>query len=201
MPPRFIAKQLSNPTGFFGYVMGSLMNWHNAKLNAFAVQRLELNASDRVLEIGFGGGVALRRLIPIASFVAGVDRSEDAVKVAQSRFATPSSAGRVDFRVGSVDKLPFDSHSFDKVITVNTVYFWTSLESGCQEIRRVLSPGGRAVIGFVPKLRMDRMNMPKDIFTTRSPEELVSALSKAGFLDIRIAPPQDHAPWKVAVAV
>jgi len=48
---------------------------------------------------------------------------------------------------------------------------------------------------------MDRMNMPKDIFTTRSPEELVSALSKAGFLDIRIEPPQDHAPWKVAVAV
>jgi protein-L-isoaspartate O-methyltransferase len=38
--------------------MGRLMNRHNAKLNAFAVQQLNLTSSDRVLEIGSGDTVA-----------------------------------------------------------------------------------------------------------------------------------------------
>jgi hypothetical protein len=56
MPPRFIARQLSCPTGFFGGVMGLLMNRHNAKMNRFAVRKLELMPTDRVLEIGFWRG-------------------------------------------------------------------------------------------------------------------------------------------------
>ena len=73
---------------------------------------------------------------------------------------------------------------------MNTVYFWPSLESGIAEIRRVLSPGGRVVIGFVPKARMDRMNMPADIFKPRAPEHISFALHEAGFADVEIC-----APW------
>ena len=47
------------------------MNRHNAKLNAFAVHQLNLTSSDRVLEIGFGGGVTLPLLIKQARFVGG----------------------------------------------------------------------------------------------------------------------------------
>ena len=79
MAPRFIARQLSRPTGFFGRIMGQLMNWHNAKLNSYAVRQLELTPSDHVLEVGFGGGVTLRSLLASAAFVAGVDRSSDMV--------------------------------------------------------------------------------------------------------------------------
>ena len=63
MPPRFIARQLSHPTGFVGRIMGLLMNRLNAKLNAFVLRQLDLAPSDRVLEIGFGGGVTLPCLI------------------------------------------------------------------------------------------------------------------------------------------
>jgi len=49
--------------------MGGLMNRHNAKLNAFAVRQLDLVPTDRVLEIGFGGGVTLPSLIARAGFV------------------------------------------------------------------------------------------------------------------------------------
>jgi len=79
MPPRFIARQLSHPTGFAGYVVAKLMNRHNAKMNAFALRQLELTSVDRVLEIGFGGGVALQSLIDKADSVSAVDRSSDAV--------------------------------------------------------------------------------------------------------------------------
>jgi arsenite methyltransferase len=200
MAPRFIARQLSRPTGFFGRIMGQLMNRHNAKLNSYAVRQLELTPSDRVLEVGFGGGVSLPSLIASAAFVGGVDRSSDMVRRAKAIFSEAVSAGRADFREGSVEELPFEASSFERVCTVNTIYFWSSLDAGFAEIRRVLSPGGRVVVGFVPKERMDRMGMPVDIFTSRAPEDVVAALRKAGFSDVRIERPEPTTPWNVIVA-
>jgi arsenite methyltransferase len=200
MPPRFIARQLSRPTGLFGRIMGRLMNRHNAKLNAYAVRQLDLTPSDRILEIGFGGGVTLPSLIAGAAFVGGVDRSREMVRRAKARFSEAVSAGRAIFREGNVEELPFEVSSFGKVCTVNTVYFWSSLDAGFAEIHRVLSPGGRVVVGFLPKERMDRMGMPKDIFTSRAPEDVIAALTKAGFSDVRIERPEPTTPWNVLVA-
>ena len=200
MLPRFIARQLSRPTGFFGRIMGRLMNRHNAKLNSYAVRQLEVTPSDRVLEVGFGGGVSLPSLIASAAFVGGVDRSRDMVRRAKAMFSEAVSAGRADFREGNVEELPFEASSFGKVCTVNTIYFWSSLDAGFAEIRRVLLPGGRVVVGFVPKERMDRMGMPADIFTSRAPNDVVAALRKAGFSDVRIERPKPTTPWNVMVA-
>ena len=200
MPPRFIARQLSRPTGFFGRIMGRLMNRHNAKLNAYAVRQLELTPSDRILEVGFGGGVTLPSLIAGAAFVGGVDRSREMVRRAKTRFSEAVLAGRAIFREGNVEELPFEVSSFGKVCTVNTVYFWSSLDAGFAEIHRVLSPGGRVVVGFLPKERMDRMGMPKGIFTSRAPEDVIAALTKAGFSDVRIERPEPTTPWNVLVA-
>ncbi len=200
MPPRFIARQLARPTGLLGRIMGRLMNRHNARLNAYAVQQLDLTPSDRILEIGFGGGVTLSALIAGATFVGGVDRSTEMVRRAKARFSEAVSAGRAIFREGNVEELPFEVSSFGKVCTVNTIYFWSSLDAGFAEIHRVLSPGGRVIVGFLPKEKMDRMGMPKDIFTSRAPEDVIAALTKAGFSDVRIERPEPTTSWNVLIA-
>jgi len=200
MAPRLIARHLSRPQGLFGRFVGFLMNRHNARMNAFAVKMLALQPDDRVLEIGFGGGATLPALITEAGFVAGVDRSADAVSWATSKYAKAVAAGRAHFRAGHVETLPYESASFGKVCTVNTVYFWKSLETGFAEIRRVLTRGGRVVVGFLPKERMARMNMPADIFTLRAPEDVIAALKTCGFDDIRVERPQPDTPWNVIVA-
>ena len=200
MAPRFIAKQLSRPSGFMGAVTRLMMNRHNAGMNAFAVRQLKLEPADCVLEIGFGGGVTLPPLMDAAGFVAGVDRSGDVIGWAQRRFSRQVMAGRAEFRQGNVESLPFDTAAFDKVCTVNTVYFWSSLEEGFAEIYRVLKPRGRVAVGFLPKERMDRMGMPEDIFTGRAPLEVVGALTRAKFRDVLIARPEAHTPWNVVVA-
>ncbi len=176
------------------------MNRHNARMNAFAVKMLALKPDDRVLEIGFGGGVTLPALFTGAGFIAGVDRSSDAVSWATSKHARVIAAGRADFREGNVEALPYDSAAFEKVCTVNTVYFWKSLEAGFAEIRRVLARGGRVAVGFLPKERMARLNMPADIFTLRAPEDVIAALQTCGFRDIRVERPQPDTPWNVIVA-
>jgi arsenite methyltransferase len=176
------------------------MNWHNAEMNAFAVRRLELEATDHVLEIGFGGGLNLPALIDSAAFVAGVDRSADAIAWAKAKYPEAIAAGRVEFRVGRVEALPVEAASFDKVCTVNTVYFWESLHAGCAEIRRALVPGGRAFIGFLPKVHMQRKRMPPDIFTLRTAEHVIEALGKTGFRNVRTERPQPDTSWNVMVA-
>jgi arsenite methyltransferase len=176
------------------------MNLRNAKMNAFAIQQLDLKSSDRVLEIGFGGGATLPTLIRGAAFVAGVDRSQDAVESAQARHSKQVLEGRAKFLEGVVEAIPFEAASFDKVFTVNTIYFWRSLNAGFAEIHRVLSPDGRVVIGFVPKESMDRMKFPADIFTSRAPEDVVAALAANGFKEARLIRPEPTAPWNVIVA-
>src|SRR5262245_62637828 len=106
MPPRFVARQLACPSGWGGRIIGRLMNWHNAEMNAFALQQLALAPRDRVLEIGFGGGVLLASLIAGAAFVAGVDRSRDVVEQARKNHSEAVADGRADFRHGHVEALP-----------------------------------------------------------------------------------------------
>jgi hypothetical protein len=62
MAPRFIAKQLSWPTGIAGRLVRAGMNRGNARLNSFAVDQLQLVPEDRALEVGFGGAPAVPQL-------------------------------------------------------------------------------------------------------------------------------------------
>lgn len=199
MPPHVIARQLSHPSGWLGHLVARLMNRGNARLNGWAVEQLALAPTDRVLEVGFGGGVMLPALLARAAFVSGVDRSRTMVAAARSRFAAAVRDGRAEFHEGTVEALPFAAGTFDKASTVNTVYFWPSLETGFTEIARVLRPGGRAVVGFLPKAHMDRMGMPADVFTPRTPEEVVVALERAGFTDVRTTRPTPTTAWVAVV--
>jgi ubiquinone/menaquinone biosynthesis C-methylase UbiE len=177
------------------------MNRHNAKINAFDVQRLELKDSDRVLEVGFGGGVALRSLVANAAFVGGVDPSREMVKWAKAKHSSAVTTGRADFRQGTVEAIPFENGSFDKACTVNSVYFWPSLEKGFTEIHRVLAPGGRLVVGILPKQWMDEMGFPTDIFTSRTPDEVISALTAAGFKEVSVERPSPTTRWIAIIAM
>ena len=199
--PYFIARQLAHPKGALGRIMGHLMNRHNAKMNAFAVRMLDLNASDRVLEIGFGGGATIKPLLNAAAHVTGVDRSRDMVRRARDTFSIEVSEGRADFREGDVETLPFGTATFGKACAVNTIYFWKSLETGFSEIRRVLTPDGRLVVGFLPKDRMERRGLPTDIFALREAGEVISALTRAGFKKVRVERPAPATPWNVVIAL
>jgi ubiquinone/menaquinone biosynthesis C-methylase UbiE len=172
------------------------MNRGNARANAFAVEQLGLQQTDRVLEIGFGGGMNLERLLAHGASITGVDRSKDSVAAADRRFAAARAAGRAHFVVGEIEALPFPDDAFTKALTVHTVYFWSSLDRGFDELYRCLEPGGVLSLGFLPKARMDRIGMPDDLFTPRDPDALAAAASKAGF-DVDRRQPQSPAQWMV----
>jgi len=122
----------------------------NRAINAVTVDLLEVQPQHRVVEIGYGPGTALALLCERVGegFVAGVDPSAVMARQAYRRNRALVRHGRLRLTLGSSDRLPFPAGQFDRVCTVNTIYFWPTPEADLAEIHRVLKPGGQAVVTF-----------------------------------------------------
>ena len=176
---RTISRQLSNPSGPLGRVIAAGMNRGNRAFNARAIEALDVRPGIRVLDLGFGGGLTFRPLLERGVKVVGVDRAEDMVAAAASRHRADVDAGRVTLHAGDVLALPLEDAAVDRVLTVNTVYFWPDLAPALAEVHRVLAAGGRVVIGIRDGSVMERVD--RAVFTLRPPAEIAAALETAGF--------------------
>jgi ubiquinone/menaquinone biosynthesis C-methylase UbiE len=139
-----IRSQFGNPRGLFGRLAGWIMARQNRERNAWAVDMLDVQPGDSVLEIGFGPGLAVELLAELVGdgAVAGIDRSAIMVAAARSRIAEAIQAGRADLRRADVEALPFESGVFARVLTVNSLHHWGDPIAGLREVCRVLRPGG-----------------------------------------------------------
>lgn len=185
-----ISRQLSHPSGAGGRVVAALMNRGNAALNDRAIDLLDVGPASRVLDLGFGGGLTLPRLLADAAAVHAVDRAQDMVAAAQERHGDAVAAGRLTVATGDVHALPLAAGAVDRVLSVNTVYFWPDLAPAFAELHRVLAPGGRLVLGIRDGSVMEQVN--RDVFTIRTPDELAQGLTAAGFADARVVSAPDR---------
>jgi len=113
--------------------------------------------------------------------VIGIDPSEVMVRRARHRNKTAIAAGRVRVEQAASPALPFADASVDKAMTVHTVYFWDSVAEHFAAIARVLKPGGRFVIGFVPaEDTVLTARFPSAVYRFRSLKEIEAQLEKAG---------------------
>ena len=180
------AGQFGQPTGFPGWLVGHLMAVKNAALNRAAVEVLDPQPDDRVLEIGFGPGKTIgiisKRLTN--GFVAGVDLSGVMVKQATRRNREFIKMGRVELKQGSASSLPYRDGQFGKVCTINAFHHLPQPIDALREIRRVLKPGGLVLLGL-------RMKHPTRTFLVApgfNQEEVIQVmelLRNAGFGNIR----------------
>jgi ubiquinone/menaquinone biosynthesis C-methylase UbiE len=147
-----LMRAFGRPEGVLGRLGGIIMARTNKKCAAWVMDLLEIQRSDKVLEVGFGPGVGIRLLARLASagYVAGVDPSGEMVEQATARNADVIRSGRVDLRHGSVESLPFEDNTFDKALAINSMQIWPDAVGGLQEIRRVMRSGGRVALGFTP---------------------------------------------------
>lgn len=78
--------------------------------------------------------------------LVGVDISNEMVERARANFGSMGYCGRVEFRQGSADSLPFDEGTQDFVVSTLSLHHWADPQSAFDEIYRILRPGGQMLI-------------------------------------------------------
>ncbi len=188
-----IAEQLGKPTGLFALVLGWLWNWRNLALNKTVINFLDLKPNDNVLEIGFGGGYLIRR-IAISHpeiHITGIDRSSALVTIGKRHFSNLKRFGRVTLQHAVVEKIPFLGDRFNKVCSINSIFYWTDIEQGLQEIHRVLANNGTLVLCFTEKGSIENKKFSGYIKLFET-QELVNYINSAGFSDTKVSETNDR---------
>jgi SAM-dependent methyltransferase len=139
-------RQFSHPSGLVGSLAGVAMALEHRRLHRAVVERLCLGSGDRVLEIGFGPGTAIKYAIEKAGFVAGIEPSREMVAQARNRNRLAVKSGRVEILQASAESIPFPNAAFSVVFEVNSFAHWDDPTAGLSEAFRVLRSGGRLLM-------------------------------------------------------
>jgi arsenite methyltransferase len=191
---RIIAKQLANPSGLIGRAFTARwLNKANAKMNDLTLEQLALAPGDRVLEIGFGGGDLLQKILNLkqAELVAGVEQSGEMLRSAGKRFLSAIRNSELELHSGDIENLPFPGEAFTKLCSVNTIYFWRNPEKALTECRRVLKRPGRLVLCFNSRKDMEAWPIHRHGFRLYELGEVEQLLEKSGFSQVQVTSAND----------
>ena len=142
-----LLKQLGRPSGFAGRIILRMLNRVNRGINDCALAALNLRENAHVLEIGFGGGSLIARILAkdMTTRITGAEVSRLAIQTAQKRFRKEP---RVDFKQCDGDTLPFGNAVFTRAVSVNVIYFWPNVPEMLSEVYRVLANDGKFVLCY-----------------------------------------------------
>jgi phosphatidylethanolamine/phosphatidyl-N-methylethanolamine N-methyltransferase len=136
----FVAKVYENIAWAYDYTFGPTL--HAGRLQA--IQRMKINAGDRVLEVGVGTGINAS-LYPRSCAVTGIDLSTSMLEKARERVARKNISNVRLLEMDAAD-LKFADDCFDIVYAPYLISVVPDPVSVVAEMRRVCRPGGRIVI-------------------------------------------------------
>ena len=181
---------------------GEKMERHHLDITEKTIRRMELRPGERVLDLGCGSGWATRLLARLVSDgaegfgqVVGVDVSDEMIR--QARGASKDFEN-ILYVWGSAEKIPWEENFFDKVLSVESFYYYPDQDRALMELFRVMAPRGRMFIlinlykdneyslQWVPKLKV-----PVHV---RSKDEYLELLKKHAFENVEAVQIPDDTP-------
>ncbi len=152
-----------------------------------------LAARHSVLDVGCGTGLASRPLIENGMRVTGVDPSEAMLDRARERF--PGAT----WKVGSAEKLPCETGSFDAVICAQAIHHFDR-KAAIAEMIRAIRPGGIVAVWWKGLMSEDPVKMLRDSVASGMGVEPPQSGLQGGFKEFYAAPFAEHAlrviPWQ-----
>lgn len=106
---------------------------------------LEIREGDKVLDLGCGaGGIAEYLSDTTGAQVTGLDYAATAIETAANR--TSDKRDRLAFLQGDMNALDFADNSFDKIISLDTIYWVADFDAALESIVRLLRSTGRLAV-------------------------------------------------------
>ncbi|TAM80397.1 MAG: class I SAM-dependent methyltransferase [Acidobacteria bacterium] len=176
---------------------GEEMEDHHLPITEPVLQLMDLKPDDRLLDVGCGSGWLCRRiarLVPEGQ-VVGIDISPEMVRRA---LATIGGYANLNFMEGTADRVPCESESFSKIISVESAYYWPDPAACLRDMFRVLAKGGNAwiLINYYLENQYAHqwgpiVNIPTHLL---SADQWMALYCDAGFVDVQFRQIPDPTP-------
>src|SRR5215471_14734763 len=122
---------------------GDEMEDHHSDITDQTLALMDLQPSDRVLDLGCGTGWASRRLARVADEVVGLDVADEMLRRAEH---ASSAFKHIRYVWGSAESIPAADNYFSKVLSVESFYYYADQGKALDELRRVMAPAGKLFI-------------------------------------------------------
>lgn len=147
--PATSGRTLDHAAGVYDLLSPLMLLGQERQLSHKALDLLELNGNEKILDIGCGTGTltidAARKLTGAGSLVVGLDAAPKMIEVARKKSA---GLDHIRFDTGIGEALPYPDEYFDRA--VSTFFFhhinFELKQKTLRELHRVLKPQGAAVI-------------------------------------------------------
>ena len=177
-----------------------------AMMQAYAeelVERLDVAASTQALEVGAGSGALTEMLSGRVKSLLATDFSPKMVELLRDRMRAVG-ADNVTCAVMDGQALDLDDNSFDRAASSFALMLFPDRAAGFSELRRVLRPGGRAVVSawagpdqfealglFLEGMRdafpdMPPPPAPPPVFSLANPADFKAQMEGGGFSDVEV---------------
>jgi ubiquinone/menaquinone biosynthesis C-methylase UbiE len=124
---------------------GDEMEDHHSDITDQTLALMDIQPSDRILDLGCGTGWASRRMAKVATAgeVIGLDVADEMLRRAEQ---TSGGFKNIRYVWGSAEKIPADDKYFSKVLSVESFYYYADQGKALDELRRVMAPGAKLFI-------------------------------------------------------
>jgi ubiquinone/menaquinone biosynthesis C-methylase UbiE len=180
---------------------GEKMEHHHLDITQKTIRLMDLTPGARVLDLGCGVGWATRLLaLSLAGGeqsgqVVGLDVSDEMIRLAQE---SSRAFTNIQYVVGSAQRIPWQDNFFERVLSVESFYYYPDQDRALDELFRVMAPGGRVFI-LINLYRdneyslqwVDKLKVPVHV---RSAADYVEMFKRHGFENVESKQIPDDTP-------
>ena len=180
---------------------GEEMEHHHISITEQTLAMMKLKPGDRVLDLGCGAGWASRLMAKAVDDrekpgqVIGLDVSDEMIRRARE---TSRDLDNLMFVIGSAQQIPWEENFFDKVLSVESFYYYADQDRALAELFRVMAPLGELYI-LINLYRDNHYSLRwveelKVSVQVKSEQEYIDLLKAHTFEDVRAVRVPDLTP-------